>query len=54
VSLRIFRKYNIKGSLSTRKNADFIVLNKNPFKLDNIFTIEANETWINEELKYKK
>lgn len=40
----------IKGSLSKGKYADFIVLNKNPFKLENVSTVEANETWINGEL----
>ncbi len=45
---------NIKGSLSTGKYADFIVLNKNPFELENILDVEANETWINGELKWKR
>ena len=43
---------NIKGSLSKGKFADFIVLNKNPFELENVFDVEANETWINGELKW--
>nr|WP_309759131.1 amidohydrolase [Flavobacterium sp.] len=45
---------NNKGSLSIGKYADFIVLNNNPFKLDDVSTIEVNETWVNGELKYKK
>jgi predicted amidohydrolase YtcJ len=45
---------NIKGSLSKGKYADFIVLNKNPFKLDDVSAVEANETWVKGELKYKK
>lgn len=45
---------NIKGSLSKGKFADFIVLNKYPFNLENVSDVEANETWINGELKYIK
>ncbi len=44
---------HIKGSLSKGKFADFIVLNKNPFDLENVSTVESNETWVNGELKYK-
>ena len=44
---------HIKGSLSKGKFADFIVLNQNPFDLENVSTVETNETWINGELKYK-
>jgi len=45
---------DIKGSLSKGKYADFIVLDANPFELENVSTVEAIETWINGELKYKK
>jgi predicted amidohydrolase YtcJ len=44
---------HVKGSLSKGKYADFIVLNMNPFELENVSSVEANETWINGELKYK-
>ena len=44
---------NVKGSLSKGKYADFIVLDKNPFELENVSTVEAIETWIQGELKYK-
>ncbi|WP_218043785.1 amidohydrolase [Flavobacterium franklandianum] len=44
---------NVKGSLSKGKYADFIVLDKNPFELENVSTVEAIETWIHGELKYK-
>jgi hypothetical protein len=44
---------NVKGSLSKGKFADFIVLNTNPFQLEDISTVEANETWIQGVLKYK-
>jgi len=43
-----------KGSLSKGKYADFIVLDTNPFELENVSAIETNETWVNGELKYKK
>jgi predicted amidohydrolase YtcJ len=43
---------NIKGSLSKGKFADFIVLNTNPFELENVSSVKANETWVNGELKY--
>ncbi|WP_310380206.1 amidohydrolase [Flavobacterium sp.] len=44
---------NIKGSLSKGKYADFIVLDKNPFELNDVSSIKTLETWINGELKYK-
>jgi hypothetical protein len=44
---------HIKGTLSKGKFADFIVLDKNPFELENVSDVEASETWINGELKYK-
>jgi predicted amidohydrolase YtcJ len=44
---------NIKGSLSKGKFADFIVLDKNPYQLEDISTVEVNETWIQGVLKYK-
>jgi predicted amidohydrolase YtcJ len=44
---------NIKGSLSKGKYADFIVLSTNPFELENVSIVEASETWIQGELKYK-
>lgn len=44
---------NKKGSLSKGKYADFIVLDKNPYELDNISNVQTLETWINGELKYK-
>ena len=40
---------HLKGSLSKGKFADFIVLDKNPFELRDVSTIETNETWINGE-----
>jgi predicted amidohydrolase YtcJ len=43
---------NIKGSLSKGKYADFIVLNTNPFELENVSSVQANETWVNGELKH--
>jgi len=43
----------IKGSLSKGKFADFIVLDNNPFELDNVSKVKTLETWINGELKYK-
>lgn len=45
---------NTKGSLSQGKYADFIVLNKNPFDLNNVSEVETDETWINGKLNYKK
>lgn len=45
---------NQKGSLSKGKVADFIVLNENPFELEDVSKVQALETWINGELKYKK
>ena len=45
---------NIKGSLSKGKFADFIVLNTNPFELEDVSAVQTKETWINGELKYKK
>jgi predicted amidohydrolase YtcJ len=44
----------IKGSLSVGKYADFIVLNKNPFDLEDVSTVETIETWIDGKIKYKK
>ena len=43
---------HVKGSLSKGKYADFIVLNMNPFELNDVSKVEVNETWINGELKY--
>lgn len=40
----------LKGSLSKGKFADFIVLNQNPFELENVAEVEANETWVNGKL----
>nr|WP_315213405.1 amidohydrolase [uncultured Flavobacterium sp.] len=45
---------HIKGSLAVGKYADFIVLNKNPFELENISTVETIETWNSGNLYYKK
>lgn len=45
---------NTKGSLSIGKLADFIVINRNPYEMNDVSTIETHETWINGELKYKK
>jgi len=45
---------HIKGSLSVGKYADFIVLNKNPFELEDISTVETIETWNSGNLYYKK
>jgi predicted amidohydrolase YtcJ len=44
---------HIKGSLSKGKFADFIVLDNNPFELENVSAVEAFETWVHGELKYK-
>lgn len=44
---------NVKGSLSAGKYADFIVLNKNPFELEDVSGVETLETWINGKLNYK-
>ena len=44
---------NVKGTLSKGKFADFIVLDTNPFELENVSNVKAIETWINGELKYK-
>jgi predicted amidohydrolase YtcJ len=44
----------IKGSLSNGKVADFVVLDANPFELENVSNIVTMETWIKGELKYKK
>ena len=45
---------NSKGSLSVGKYADFIVLNSNPFELDDVSGVETMETWICGKLNYKK
>lgn len=45
---------NTKGSLAIGKYADFIVLNINPFDLNNVSKVKTVETWINGELNYKK
>ena len=45
---------NTKGSLSIGKYADFIVINRNPYEMNDVSIIETIETWINGELKYKK
>lgn len=44
----------IKGSLSKGKVADFVVLDANPFELENVSNIVTMETWIKGELKFKK
>jgi predicted amidohydrolase YtcJ len=44
---------NKKGSLSRGKFADFIVLDSNPFEIENVSAVKACETWIHGELKYK-
>ncbi|MFM9826869.1 amidohydrolase [Flavobacterium sp.] len=44
----------IKGSLSKGKVADFVVLDVNPFELENVSKVGTNETWIKGEIKYKK
>jgi predicted amidohydrolase YtcJ len=43
---------NKKGTLSKGKYADFIVLNTNPFELENVSSVQASETWVNGELKH--
>jgi predicted amidohydrolase YtcJ len=45
---------NKKGSLTVGKYADFIILNKNPFELEDVSSVLINETWINGKLNYKK
>lgn len=45
---------NIKGSLSKGKYADFIALDKNPFDLKDVSTIQTTETWVNGQLSYKR
>ncbi len=44
---------NQKGSLTKGKYADFIVLNENPFELENVSNVETQETWVNGKLRYK-
>lgn len=44
----------VKGSLSVGKYADFIVLNQNPFALEDVSVVKTIETWINGKLNYKK
>lgn len=44
----------IKGSLSKGKVADFVVLDVNPFDLENVSKVATMETWIKGELKFKK
>lgn len=44
---------HLKGSLSKGKFADFIVLDKNPFELNDISSVKADETWINGKLIFK-
>lgn len=44
---------NCKGSLDIGKYADFIVLNTNPFDLDDVSEVKTVETWINGKLNYK-
>ncbi|CAN1508282.1 COG1574 Predicted metal-dependent hydrolase with the TIM-barrel fold [Flavobacteriaceae bacterium] len=45
---------NIKGSLSVGKHADFIVLNQNPFELEDVSNVEAIETWSEGKLIFKR
>jgi predicted amidohydrolase YtcJ len=45
---------NIKGSLSIGKYADFIVLNENPFELEDVSNVEAIETWSEGKLIFKR
>ncbi|MNR48916.1 N-substituted formamide deformylase precursor [compost metagenome] len=45
---------DVKGSLSVGKYADFIVLNQNPFALEDVSVVKTIETWINGKLNYKK
>lgn len=45
---------HIKGSLSKGKFADFIVLNTNPFEMNDVSKVEALETWVNGKLEYTK
>jgi predicted amidohydrolase YtcJ len=45
---------DVKGSLAVGKYADFIVLDENPFELNDVSQIQIAETWIQGELKYKK
>jgi predicted amidohydrolase YtcJ len=45
---------DVKGSLAVGKYADFVVLNDNPFKLQDVSNVEIAETWIQGKLKYKK
>lgn len=45
---------NVKGSLAVGKFADFIVLNKNPFELEDVADVETLETWVSGKLIHKK
>lgn len=45
---------NKKGSLAVGKYADFIVLNSNPFDLEDVSGVKTMETWVNGKLNYKK
>jgi len=45
---------SIKGSLSKGKVADFVVLDANPFELENVSNVKTMETWVKGELKFKK
>ncbi|MDP3358265.1 MAG: amidohydrolase [Lutibacter sp.] len=45
---------NIKGSLSKGKYADFIILDKNPFDLKDVSSVQTTETWVNGKLSYKR
>ena len=43
-----------KGSLTVGKYADFIVLNSNPFDLDDVSGVQTISSWINGNIFYKK
>lgn len=45
---------NVKGSLAVGKFADFIVLNKNPFDLEDVADVVPLQTWISGKLLYKE
>ncbi|OAZ04741.1 amidohydrolase [Flavobacterium succinicans] len=45
---------NVKGSLTVGKFADFIILNKNPFELEDVSDVETLETWVSGKLIHKK
>ncbi|TRX36832.1 amidohydrolase [Flavobacterium sp. ZT3R18] len=45
---------NVKGSLAVGKYADFIVLNENPFELNDVSKVQTMETWCAGKLIFKK